>query len=82
MKWLDTDIDIVEIDGELYALDGWNGEKYTDCWKCIDKYTAVDDGRTYEIVPVYDMFKWNDDVEDFLDEDGMSVDGIIGHEVL
>lgn len=31
--WNDSNIDLVEIDGTVYALNGWNGEEFTDCWK-------------------------------------------------
>lgn len=27
------EIEIVEINGKWYALNGWNGEVYTDCWE-------------------------------------------------
>ena len=33
-------IEMVEVDGTIYALNGWNGEKYLDCWKCIDERTV------------------------------------------
>jgi len=53
-KWQDTDIDIAFIDMALYALSGWNGEKWCHCWKCKDRFTAdSDDDREYEVVPVY-----------------------------
>lgn len=51
--WNDDSIELIEIDGEIYALYGWNGEQYLHCWKCIDRYTAVDDGVEYEIKPIY-----------------------------
>ena len=71
-----TDIPVVSIDGELYALDGWNGEKWLHCWKCIDRYTAADDDREYEIIPHYD---WEDYDED---ADVMDDDTLTGYEVL
>ena len=53
--WLGgSNIELAWIDNELYALYGWNGEKYVRCWKCHNKYTAVDDGVEYEIKPIYD----------------------------
>lgn len=51
--WTGDNIEIVEIEGKLYALYGWNGEKYLHCWECIDKYTAVDSEEEYEIKPIY-----------------------------
>lgn len=29
----DKDIEVVEIEGKWYALNGWNGEDYTECWE-------------------------------------------------
>ena len=80
-KWNGTDIDVVKIDGALYALNGWNGEKYLHCWKCIDRFTAAPDGEEYEIRPVYDWAAWNDDAGEFQDENGGAISGIIGYEI-
>lgn len=46
-------IDVVEIDGRLFALDGWNGERFLHCWECVHTNVAMLDGREYEILPVY-----------------------------
>ena len=51
--WNDNSIELVEINGKIYALYGWNGEEYLHCWECADRYTAVDDGIEYEIKPIY-----------------------------
>lgn len=80
-NWMDTDIQIVEIDDDLYALNGWNGETYGHCWKCIDRFTADPDGKEYEIRPVYDWERWNEEDGAFEDEDGTIIDGVIGYEV-
>ena len=33
--WNDRSIEMVELsDGKVYALSGWNGEEYTECWMC------------------------------------------------
>ena len=72
--WSDSSIEIVEIEGDLYALNGWNGEKYLHCWKCIDRFTADPDNKEYEVVPVYELLPYSED-EDFVPE-------IIGYEVL
>ena len=50
--WSDNNIELVKINGKIYALDGWNGEKYLHCWECIDRFTIVDD-KEYEIRPIY-----------------------------
>ena len=80
--WMDTNIYIECIGGEMYALNGWNGEKYLHCWKCIDEWTADPDNREYEIGVVYDWSKWNEEDGEFQDTEGNSIDGIIGFEVL
>lgn len=56
--WADNNIDVAEIDGELYALYGWNGEKWTECWKCAGEvvngiiFDAADDSRSYVVRPI------------------------------
>lgn len=56
--WADKNIDVAEIDGELYALYGWNGEKWTKCWKCTDEvingvvFESADDSREYDVRPI------------------------------
>lgn len=32
--WNDSNIKLVEINGSVYALAGWNGETYGNCWEC------------------------------------------------
>lgn len=78
-KWSGTDIDIVIIGGKLYALNGWNGEKYLHCFECADRWNADPSGKEYEIAPVYDLRKWDEENECF--EDG-GAESIIGYEVL
>ena len=51
--WSDNSVELAKINGKIYALDGWNGEKYLHCWECVDRYEAVDDGIDYEIEPIY-----------------------------
>ncbi len=80
-KWQDTDIPVAFINMALYALNGWNGEKYLHCWKCIDRFTADPVGKEYEVTPVYDLEAWNEEDGEFQDADGNAIDGIIGYEV-
>lgn len=53
--WANKDIELVSIDGKVYALNGWNGDKYISCWECTgDHYLDfAEDGREYEIKPIY-----------------------------
>ena len=80
--WQRTNIIVECIDGALYALNGWNGEKWMHCWKCIDNTTAKDEDCAYEVRPVYGWDHWNEEDGEFQDSDGNPVDGIIGYEVL
>lgn len=50
--WTGNMIKMIELDGKIYALDGWNGEKYFHCWECKDEFDAVDD-REYVVRPIY-----------------------------
>jgi len=60
-RWRNNpDIDLVEIDGMVYALNGWNGKQYTDCWKCSGaENTEIPDER-YVITPVYEEISISD----------------------
>lgn len=52
--WNDREIEIVEVDGEMYALYGWNGEAYYHCWKVLDAegLDRVDEDKEYILRPV------------------------------
>lgn len=52
--WNNGNIWIVQLDsGEIFALNGWNGEAFTGCWRCLDSSTPSPDGREYTLRPVY-----------------------------
>lgn len=52
--WNNSDIEIWEIDGRMFALYGWNGEDYCDSWEVSDKdgFDAIDPDTTYRIRPI------------------------------
>ena len=52
--WTGDPIKMMEIDGDIYALSGWNGEKVLDCWTCLDEWTVDpnEPGR-FVATPVY-----------------------------
>ena len=50
----DTDITIIEQDNKYYALNGWNGEEYGDCWETDSKGYTIGSKVKYEIRPIYD----------------------------
>ena len=45
--WNDSSIQQIEKDGSVYALHGWNGEVYEECWKCTGKHKLQ-----LEIIPI------------------------------
>ena len=50
--WNDSSIHLIEKDGNVYALAGWNGESYYNSWKVIeDGLTASEE--EYIITPIY-----------------------------
>lgn len=51
--WNNSDIEVVEIDGRWFALDGWNGDYYDNCWETDENTFNIEDGECYEIKPVY-----------------------------
>lgn len=51
--WNNKEIEVVEIDGRWFALYGWNGEAYCDCWETDEHTFCLEDGKSYEIRPVY-----------------------------
>jgi hypothetical protein len=52
--WNDKSIDLVEINGRVYALYGWNGEEWAQCWECLgDDYMEASEER-YTIRPIYE----------------------------
>lgn len=51
--WNDKEIDLVEIEGTVYALNGWNGETHLSCWICTGNYNMDASEEEYEISPVH-----------------------------
>lgn len=50
--WNSRNIDLVEVDGKVYALHGWNGEEYRDCWECLGE-NHMDAGENYCLRPIH-----------------------------
>jgi hypothetical protein len=47
------EIELMRIDGIVYALNGWNGEEFTECWVCTgENYHYVGENEKYTIRPV------------------------------
>lgn len=51
--WNDKKIELVEIDGIVYALNNWNGETYDNCWICSGEYLMDASKEEYTIKPIY-----------------------------
>lgn len=48
--WNDRSIEVWEIGGTQYALSGWNGERYLNCWEVVD---GIESGAKAVIEPIY-----------------------------
>lgn len=51
--WNDASIDLVELDGTVYALNGWNGEVFTECWECFGDFFNEAGEKSYTLQPIY-----------------------------
>lgn len=58
--WNDSSIELIEKDGAIYALAGWNGEKYYNCWKCTGEFNMDTSEEEYIITPVYNQVNDNE----------------------
>jgi transcriptional regulator with XRE-family HTH domain len=52
--WNDNSISLVRISDGVYALYGWNGEEYGDCWKCTGDGFRDASKEKYTIRPVHE----------------------------
>jgi hypothetical protein len=66
------DIPLVQLESGVYALYGWNGERYTECWKCTGEFLMDASKERYELKPIYagDLIPgfWESHEEDDSDE--------------
>jgi hypothetical protein len=49
------EVELVKIDGIIYALDGWNGEEFGRCWQHDDP------GEKFTVRPVYQAVDEDED---------------------
>lgn len=53
--WNDKDIELIKLDDErIFALNGWNGEAYTDCWECLGEFNTDASDKKYTLRPVFE----------------------------
>ena len=57
--WNNSSIQQIEKDGSVYALHGWNGEVYEECWKCTGKHNMSATG-SYTITPIFKQINEDD----------------------
>jgi hypothetical protein len=69
--WWNGSNEIVTISDARYALEGWNGETWSHCWRVLGKHETDASKEQYEIRPIYS--------EELNDNDGYD---IIGYEVI
>lgn len=50
--WNSNDIEMIDLEGKVYALHGWNGEAYKKSWECLGEYHMDASEETYTITPV------------------------------
>ena len=64
--WNSNDIEMVQLSSGWYALDGWNGETYADCYRYTDsKGLERADAFTYELVPQQKATMFDDNNEPY-----------------
>lgn len=49
----DSNIELIEQGGRVFALHGWNGEAFTDCWECFGEYHNISSKEKYMVRPIY-----------------------------
>jgi len=72
--WNDRNIQLWRIDGNIYALYGWNGERYLHCWQVAENLIDSVDNKEYEISPIY---RYQVEGKEFPDESAEDFDDLI-----
>lgn len=52
--WNDDNIELVDIEGTVFALNGWNGEKFLKCWIATGEYLTESSEEEYILTPIYE----------------------------
>ena len=50
--WNDKNVELVELNGRVFALNGWNGEEFTECWECFGEHHMDSGAEHYTLRPV------------------------------
>lgn len=73
--WNDSSIDLVKLsDGNTYALSGWNGEYFGECWRVSGEQQRASSAESYTLRPIYSDVMNENDGYDIIDYD-VSVNG-------
>lgn len=67
IKWWTGDIEVVEVEGRMIALNGWNGEIYLDCWEVEEIKNDTAYGVKVDGLQVRPVYTENEDGEFELD---------------
>lgn len=63
--WANKEIELIEIEGNIYALDRWNGEEYINCWKCEGEDHMEASEEKYIIRPIYKEIEGEYEIVDY-----------------
>ena len=51
--WNNQNVEVVKVGTRYFALDGWNGERYYNCWE-VDEKTFKISNAVFILEPVYE----------------------------
>jgi len=64
--WRDEKIKLIKKGGSTFALHGWTGQEYAECWKCGGDLATESIG-SYTITPVYQNIEADDAEAEIID---------------
>ncbi|MED2234956.1 hypothetical protein P4V96_27115 [Bacillus thuringiensis] len=51
--WKDENIKLIKISDKVFALNGWDGDSYTDSWRCTGELYMDASKERFDIIPRY-----------------------------
>ena len=62
-KWRkDETVELFKIGDDVFALDGWNGVKFSDSLKCTGKFYMDVSEESYSVIPIHHEINEEDSV--------------------
>jgi hypothetical protein len=55
--WNDDNIKLIKKNNRVFALYGWNGDKYYNCWECLGDHLVESGKEKFIITPIYKQIK-------------------------